>query len=185
MKHLALAATALTLTIAAPAAAQTYAGGTANYTGIGADPAYPDQTFDIVDFTPIAGTYAGPGTYNINDVTFTIGLNRVSPAPFGGVFTLTGTLNGSPVSYDVNYSGTINTADSITLGGNYLNIGGTGVHINPLTLGGGIGTYEGILSATVGGVPEPATWALMILGFGAVGFALRRRTAGSTSVTYA
>lgn len=28
------------------------------------------------------------------------------------------------------------------------------------------------------GVPEPATWALMILGFGAVGAAMRRRTAG-------
>ena len=29
--------------------------------------------------------------------------------------------------------------------------------------------------APVGGVPEPATWAMMILGFGAVGAAIRRR----------
>jgi len=27
----------------------------------------------------------------------------------------------------------------------------------------------------VGAVPEPATWAMMLLGFGAVGFAMRRR----------
>jgi hypothetical protein len=34
------------------------------------------------------------------------------------------------------------------------------------------------LQATVnGGIPEPGTWALMILGFGGVGAALRRRTA--------
>ena len=25
-----------------------------------------------------------------------------------------------------------------------------------------------------GGVPEPATWAMMVLGFGAAGFAVRR-----------
>jgi len=33
-------------------------------------------------------------------------------------------------------------------------------------------------------VPEPATWALMILGFGAVGGAMRRRNA-KTSVRFA
>jgi hypothetical protein len=27
-----------------------------------------------------------------------------------------------------------------------------------------------------GGVPEPGTWAMMLLGFGAIGFALRRQT---------
>ena len=36
-----------------------------------------------------------------------------------------------------------------------------------------------------GGVPEPATWALMILGMGAVGGALRRRQAAKTSVRFA
>jgi hypothetical protein len=28
---------------------------------------------------------------------------------------------------------------------------------------------------TINGVPEPATWAMMLLGFGAIGFAMRRR----------
>jgi hypothetical protein len=32
-------------------------------------------------------------------------------------------------------------------------------------------------SATAGGVPEPATWAMFIIGFGMVGAGLRRRTA--------
>jgi hypothetical protein len=29
----------------------------------------------------------------------------------------------------------------------------------------------------VGAVPEPATWAMMLLGFGAVGYSMRRRKA--------
>lgn len=31
------------------------------------------------------------------------------------------------------------------------------------------------ITVNVGAVPEPATWALMTLGMGAVGFAMRRR----------
>jgi hypothetical protein len=42
-------------------------------------------------------------------------------------------------------------------------------------------------AVTPGGsdVPEPATWALMILGFGAVGGAMRRRRAATTTVRFA
>ena len=36
----------------------------------------------------------------------------------------------------------------------------------------------------VGGVPEPSTWALLILGFGAIGFSMRRRKT-TTTVSYA
>ncbi len=44
---------------------------------------------------------------------------------------------------------------------------------------------EGTLtvSGTTGGVPEPATWGLMILGFGAAGAALRRRRSRETFAT--
>jgi hypothetical protein len=40
--------------------------------------------------------------------------------------------------------------------------------------------------AATGAVPEPATWAMMILGMGAVGFAMRRRRKNvTTTVAYA
>lgn len=35
-----------------------------------------------------------------------------------------------------------------------------------------------------GGVPEPATWAMMLLGFGGMGYAMRRRTKVSTRVRF-
>ena len=41
-------------------------------------------------------------------------------------------------------------------------------------------------AAPIGGaVPEPGTWALMILGFGLVGSALRRRVSGSVRAAFA
>ena len=51
------------------------------------------------------------------------------------------------------------------------------------------GNYPGLNEFIAGGVtaavPEPATWALMIAGFGMVSFSLRRRAKVSTPVTYA
>lgn len=44
-----------------------------------------------------------------------------------------------------------------------------------------LGSYSGTI--TLASVPEPATWAMMILGMGAVGFAMRRRR--SVKVSYA
>lgn len=37
------------------------------------------------------------------------------------------------------------------------------------------GSYNGTLSFVAGAIPEPSTWALMILGFGAIGFGMRRK----------
>lgn len=42
--------------------------------------------------------------------------------------------------------------------------------------GGTDGSYSGVLSFRgAGAVPEPATWAMMIFGFGAIGATMRRR----------
>lgn len=40
---------------------------------------------------------------------------------------------------------------------------------------GGDGAYSGTLAFSVSAIPEPASWAMMLLGFGAAGYALRRR----------
>lgn len=72
----------------------------------------------------------------------------------------TGDPNGDFCHWDpvgVSFAG---TAKSVDFGGAANFIG-----FDNVTLG----------AAVPGGVPEPATWAMMLLGFGAIGFAVRRR----------
>ena len=45
--------------------------------------------------------------------------------------------------------------------------------------------YAGAAQVTAGGVPEPATWAMMLVGFGAIGGTLRRRQNVATRVRFA
>jgi hypothetical protein len=49
---------------------------------------------------------------------------------------------------------------------------------------GGIGT-GGQTPGQSGAVPEPSTWAMMLIGFGAVGFGMRRRRKEQTRVRFA
>ncbi len=60
-----------------------------------------------------------------------------------------------------------------------------GVHTITLTgakAGAGFSSYAGTLE--LGGVPEPAAWGMMLLGFGLVGSSMRSRK-GKTTVVYA
>jgi hypothetical protein len=47
-------------------------------------------------------------------------------------------------------------------------------------VGSGHGGFGADVSYSPGGVPEPASWALMILGFGGLGAVLRRKRAATT-----
>ncbi|MEY2883056.1 MAG: hypothetical protein RL490_780, partial [Pseudomonadota bacterium] len=44
----------------------------------------------------------------------------------------------------------------------------------PATIDGSAFTYD-LVSTAVGGVPEPSTWAMLVLGFGVIGGTLRKR----------
>ena len=192
MKKIALLVTsAFALSIAAPAAAQNFVTGDATVTGLGADQAaYPGTPFDTLALTSRVENYTGDGLYNFNNVSFTTGTNRNDNSSFSGTLNLTGLYMGTQAfTYAVKYAGTIGSTDSITVGGNTVTILGQKVKFNALTLTGSQpnDTITGVLTATVGAgaVPEPATWALMIVGFGATGGALRRRAKVRTNVSFA
>lgn len=94
----------------------------------------------------------------------------------------TGTLLGSVVlaanavnSYDVWTSTGVSfagIAKSVDFGGSADHVG-----YDQITFGSAV--------APGSAVPEPATWAMMLAGFGMIGFAARRRSAVTTAVTYA
>jgi hypothetical protein len=103
---------------------------------------------------------------------------------------------GQTVSYDPNFAGNDNTVfdgnvqNSANL--NFAFLAGVGFNANvdglyrvTLDVNGMSGGPQSFsVDAQLGaGVPEPATWAMMIGGFGLVGGAMRRRT--RTSVTFA
>lgn len=61
--------------------------------------------------------------------------------------------------------------------------------LNTISISGtsrGNGSFGGNATFTpTPGVPEPSTWAMMLLGFGAIGFAMRRRGAVEPRVNFA
>ena len=54
-----------------------------------------------------------------------------------------------------------------------VNVGSTPTHT--ITITDGKGVSNAAIYGYGGAVPEPATWAMMLLGFGGIGMAMRRR----------
>lgn len=138
--------------------------------GIGAD------TFtDIITFTIGAN---GLGSGDLTSSLVLGGLNSMvdldiytvlfNGTPINGIYT---DQNNVPCATP-NVGGCLNQKFSAS------NIPITAGFLNTLTitgLGRGIGGYSGTLTFIPTPVPEPGTWAMMLMGFGAVGFAMRRR----------
>lgn len=62
---------------------------------------------------------------------------------------------------------------------------GNGDTFTSITFGSSANSFEVDNLATTSAVPETATWAMMLAGFGIIGFGLRRRTKTAGRVTYA
>lgn len=114
---------------------------------------------------------------------------------------------GSPDTYNTlsinSTTGGVTTTDNFTAAGlgfpvtngaqnfsQYVRFDGTtaGTRINSVTFSNtpSIDAFESANFSITAPVPEPATWALMLVGFGGIGFAMRRRKSKvATSVRFA
>lgn len=174
--YLALAASIVALAATPASAAQymfTFQTSTAAGSQLFGGPATGSGIFTTSD-TPI--TVGGQTAYTILSITGTVnGSAIVAPTLAGGYgnYFTTGPffLDGSGVNFR-NAAGT-----SIA----FFNQSNNGLYRintqNPFT-----SSYLVATSSAVSAVPEAATWGMMILGFGMMGSAMRRR---STKVAYA
>ena len=134
--------------------------------------------------------HPGPGAGGNSAVQYT--------APSSGLFSLSSILTSADIGQKnvgfftiINNFLTANTVGSIS-GGASQAVDGTfalqagdsvGIFVNN-----GDGNYSNDsthASGTISAVPEPATWAMLLLGFGMIGFAMRKRSNVRTTVSYA
>jgi len=111
--------------------------------------------------TILSGLVGAATDLDFTTVTFSNGTEsfNVPITSAGGLET--GGLSGVPISF-----GATNT----------LSVSGTSY---------GSASYGGTLSFSPGPIPEPASWAMMLIGFGAVGSIVRRRRDDNVKVRYA
>jgi hypothetical protein len=126
------------------------------------------------------------GTSSLGDFTYS---HDMCFNPLGGPFEGTFVIDFGIDSFNGTFFGT-DSPDAIPgvfdLDWTYTILGGTGRFLDASGTFTGIGTndgrtrptpvslaFNGIINAPA--VPEPATWAMMLLGFGAIGFAQRGR----------
>jgi len=127
-----------------------------------------ESDFDAVDGAMDDLSVAFTGAYDA--VTF-----NLSP-PNGATSTMHLEVNGGAFSFDVP---SLAIVDPLGNGQNKFVLSATGgdaIHTLDFTFDPGVAHIQQIRvgNLVAGGVPEPATWAMMIVGFGGIGGLLRR-----------
>ena len=138
--------------------------------------------FDKITTASGSGTITGPGQIVLNQLTFGVDINAlVAAGPYTGHLTESITFDGyGTFALWIPYSVDINTSDTLHIIGSgpntSFNVGGFEITLNSQDFApAGIGAFQHDVTATVAAVPEPSTWAMMILGFMGVGFMAYRR----------
>ncbi|WP_341632077.1 PEPxxWA-CTERM sorting domain-containing protein [Sphingomonas agri] len=130
---------------------------------------------------PNSGFFFGDPAVDILDGFFTVGFFVDISLPFGPLTSLTATTDNQFVGLPTQ-DGLLSMTSTSNI--TYSAIGGASVSTLPALLPPGSPIpnppipewYCNVLGGcAVGNVPEPSTWAMMILGLGAIGFAVRRR----------
>ncbi len=178
---IALTAFVISLAAAASAGAQTY---TFNQTvggGSASGTITTDNTLGVLSTSNITGF-----NITINDGSNTFLLTNANGQALISGSALTATANGLFFNFDLSDTNFALFQNPYTSSGiNYFCLQTTGCY-GPFLPGVGLrlqdaqqtNTLQGnvqFATLATGAVPEPATWALMLVGFGAVGYAMRRR----------
>ena len=153
----------------------------------------------VLDYTPnVGGTFVNTSVVTTQGAQFEDTIQFITTADFDGTFsfTTTGSKATSGASYLNFTTATINGTDiPITVDVGTRTVVRTGklldfrlpAGLQTLIFRGNAGTaarYDGNFTL-LAAVPEPATWAMMIAGFGMVGVGMRRRKVAKASVAFA
>nr|WP_314444622.1 PEPxxWA-CTERM sorting domain-containing protein [uncultured Sphingomonas sp.] len=166
-------AAAIFMSDPARAAEIAFSGGTSGSAVVGAD-----ATCTPIPFRGTISGAAGTSTFGDFNYSHSVCTQGAAGGPIVGAFTIdfgvdqfTGTLLGASQP-----SGTVNLSSLLI---NYSITGGTGRFLGATGAFTGLGTANtstrpSIVTLTFSAVPEPGSWAMMLIGFGGVGLAMRR-----------
>lgn len=117
---------------------------------------------NFLELLTFENTEAGQYNLAVNTSNSTVDFTDIFISGISGTFNLTQRLPDGGGSESWERSGLILGAGTYTL-----SIAGLNSVSNA--------SLQGAVTITQAPVPEPGTWAMMLLGFGAIGFAMRRR----------
>lgn len=194
MKKLSLAVALSAVAFAAPAVAQTVVTSPTE-TGCnlaplqpGADAcagyysmnAFSNSSADVAQQQGAIDLLLGSGNYTVDYNALKNAGDVVSGGDVSALNTLLASASGE-VLLGIHWG---NVPDPVN-GPNFGNVSGIYLWNNvtgPITLTNTAGFSDAVLYLAQPAVPEPATWAMMLLGFGAIGFAMRRRNSAIPQV---